>query len=45
MGLRRHIGKIPGYDGVRLRYVLERKSNYARAAYRAVMHAIGAGVI
>jgi hypothetical protein len=37
---------IPGWDGkITLKYVLERRSNYARAVYPAVRHAVEAGVI
>ncbi|KAH8664507.1 hypothetical protein BX600DRAFT_301105 [Xylariales sp. PMI_506] len=40
------IGKIRGWDHqVDLKYVLARQSNYARAVYPAIRHAIQAGVI
>ncbi len=39
-------GKIWGWDGeVTVKYVLARRSNYARAVYPAVRHAVGAGII
>lgn len=37
--------KPPRYDGISLAYVLRRKSNYAVAAYPAVMQAIEDGII
>lgn len=45
MGIRRHIGKVKGFEGVTLKYVLARTSNYARMAYPAIKHAIDAGFI
>ncbi|KAK4232974.1 hypothetical protein C8A03DRAFT_39355 [Achaetomium macrosporum] len=40
------IAKIRGWDGqITLKYVLARQSNYARAVYPAVWHAVTAGVI
>lgn len=38
--------KIPGWDGkITLKYILERESNYARAVYPAIAHAIKANII
>ncbi len=38
--------KIPGWDGqITLKYVLARQSNYARAVYPAISHAVKTGVI
>ncbi|KAL2257682.1 hypothetical protein VTK26DRAFT_9316 [Humicola hyalothermophila] len=38
--------KIPGWDGkITLKYILARQSNYARAVYPAVEHAIRANII
>lgn len=40
------VGQMDGWDGeIGLGYVLERKSNYARAVYPAIVHALRAGII
>ena len=40
-----HGGDVPGFHGITLEYVLARESNYARAAFPAVWHALENKVI
>lgn len=41
-----YVEKISGWDhDVSVKYVLERRSNYARAVFPAVWHAVQAGII
>ena len=40
-----HSVPINNFDGITMEYVLARQSNFARAVYPAIRHAIEAGIV